>query len=109
MHELAAAKNIRFIVVLIPTKEAVFDRLWERPSMNYRNLAKNEAQVWIMTKDFLARNGVEYLDSLPALQEQFAKGIQPYRVTHDEHPNEKGHKAIARLVVGHLNSPKTLQ
>ncbi len=109
MHELAASRNIRFLVVLIPTKEAVFRQLWQNPSMSYRSLTENEERVWRITKDFLEHNGIEYLDSLPVLQEQLATGIQPYQVSHDGHPNEHGHKAITTLVAAHLESPKTSQ
>ena len=109
MHESAAARNIRFIVVLIPTKEAVFRQLWQNPSMSYRKLTENEERVWRITKDFLEHKGIEYLDSLPVLEEQLATGIQPYQVSHDGHPNEHGHKAIANLVALHLQSQKISQ
>ena len=104
MHELATRRGIRFLVVLIPTKEAVFRKLLQDSSVSYRALAENEERVWRITKDFLERNGIEYLDSLPVLREQLAAGIQPYRVSHDGHPNEPGHKAIAKLVAAHLES-----
>ena len=109
MHELAAARNIRFLVVLLPTKETVFRRLWQHPSTSYRSLTENEARVWTVIKDHLAHSGIEYLDALPVLREQLATGIQPYPVSHDGHPNEHGHKAIARLVAARLGSPKTSQ
>ncbi len=102
MHEFAAARGIRFLVMLIPTKETVFRELWQTPSINYRNLAENEESVWKLTKYFLERNGIEYLDSLPSLREQLVVGIQPYQVSQDGHPNKYGHQAIARLVSGHL-------
>ena len=108
MHELAVVKNIRFLVVLIPTKEAVFRRLWQNPSESYRSLAENEERVWRITKDFLKSNGVEYLDTLSVLQEQLATGIQPYQVSHDGHPNAQGHEVIAKLVAARLELPKTL-
>jgi hypothetical protein len=53
MHGFAAARNIRFLVVLIPTKEAVFHQLWQHPSMIYRRLTENEERVWRITRDFL--------------------------------------------------------
>jgi hypothetical protein len=108
MHELAAARNIRFLIVLVPTKETVFHGLWQQPSMSYRSLTENEERVWRITRDFLEYNGIEYLDALPVLREQLATGIQPYKVSRDGHPNVHGHKAIAKLVAAHLESPKTL-
>lgn len=109
MHGFAAARNIRFLVVLIPTKEAVFRQLWQNPSISYRSLIENEERVWRITRDFLEHNGIEYLDSLPVLREQLATGIQPYQISHDGHPNKHGHKAIAKLVAAHLESSKTSQ
>lgn len=109
MHEFAATRNIRFFVVLIPTKEAVFRQLWQHPSMSYRSLTEMEERVWRITKDFLEQNGNEYLDALPVLREQLTTGIQPYQVSHDGHPNEHGHKAIAKLVAARLASSKTSQ
>jgi len=109
MHEYAAARNVLFLVVLIPTKETVFCKLWQAPSIMYRSLIENEERVWRTTKDFLEHNGIEYLDVLPALQEQLATGIQPYQVSQDGHPNEHGHTAIAKFVAAHLEFSKSSQ
>lgn len=109
MHELAVTRKIRFFVVLIPTKEAVFRQLWQNPSVNFRLSTEHEERIWKITKDFLEHNGIEYLDTLPALREQLLSGVQPYQVSHDGHPNAHGHKAIAKLVASYLASPKALQ
>jgi hypothetical protein len=109
MHELAASRSIRFIVVLIPTKEAVFRQLWENSTMSYRRATENEERVWQSTKDFLVQNTIEYLDALPELREQLMRGVQPYQVSHDGHINEHGHAAIAKLVAAYLASPKASQ
>jgi hypothetical protein len=78
MNKYAVARNIRLLVVLIPTKETVFRNLWQSPSRSYSNLTENEERFWRATKDFLEQNGIEYLDSWSVLQEQLAAGIQPY-------------------------------
>lgn len=103
MNDRASDKKIRFIVVLIPTKELVFQKLVENPSLVYRNLTDNEVVTWKISKDFFEHNGIEYLDALPALQEQLSLGIQPYHASIDGHPNEHGHKAIANLITSYLN------
>jgi hypothetical protein len=105
MHERAAVGGVRFLVVLIPTKETVFRDLWQNPASSYRSLMENEERMWRTTKAFLERHGIEHLDALPALRERLAAGIQPYQVSIDGHPNEQGHGAIARLVAAHLASP----
>ena len=102
IKQLAMEKNIKFIVVLIPTKELVFQKLWSNPSYAYHSLIENETSFWKLTKDFLERNGIEYVDALPALREQLVSGIQPYPVSHDGHPNKHGHKAIANLIATYL-------
>ena len=105
MHQLATDRDIRFLVVLVPTKETVFRDLWKHPSTSYRSLIINEERFWSITKNFFSYNGIEYLDSLPVLKKQLALGIQPYPVSSDGHPNEHGHIAIADLVASHLRSP----
>ncbi len=107
MHERATARDIRFLVVLVPIKETVFRGRWQHPSLSYRRLTEEEGRFWTLTKDFLARHGIAYLDTLSALQELLAAGIQPYQVSQDGHPNRHGHRAIAKLVAAHLGSPKT--
>lgn len=105
MNEHASEGNIRFIVVLIPTKELVFQKLWSNPSPTYRNLTENEVVFWKITKDFLERNGIVYIDTLSVLREQLAFGIQPYQVSSDGHPNEHGHRCIANLIAAYLKQP----
>lgn len=102
IHERCSEENIRFLVVLIPTKETVFREFLKDPSQSYHSLIENEEQFRTTTKDFLAANGIEYLNSLPALREQLATGTQPYRVSWDGHPNGHGHNAIAKLLFEHL-------
>jgi hypothetical protein len=107
MNEYAIARNIRLLVVLIPTKEMVFSELWQNPSMSYSSLKEHEERFCRTTKDFFEQNGIEYLDALPALQGQLAVGIQPYQVSHDGHPNKHGHRAIAKLIAAYLELPRT--
>jgi len=102
MHRRAVGRNIRFLVVLIPTKEMVFRDLWQSPSASYRSLTENEERLWKLMKAFLEDHGIEYVDALPVLRDQLAASVQPYPVSHDGHPNESGHKAIARLVASRL-------
>jgi hypothetical protein len=106
MQASAEARDIRFLVVLIPTKEAVFGRQWQHPPEVYRRLLENEARVWNITGDFLAQNGIEYLDALPVLRGQLAAGLQPYPVSADGHLNEHGQRAIAELVAGSLGAER---
>lgn len=102
MNEICRHKDIRFLVVLIPTKELVFSELPNNPSGAYNILTDSEVKFRMITKDFFERNRIEYLDVLPALLRQLDNGNQPYKVSWDGHPNEKGHSAIARLIRKYL-------
>ena len=98
MNELATQHDKRFLVLLIPTKEFVFHELVRKPSPSYLNLIQNEKLVWKATKEFFEKNDIEYVDVFPAFREQLSTGILPYQVSHDGHPNEHGHLAIANFV-----------
>jgi len=106
MHHLAAKEGIEFFVVLIPTKEFVFHALVQRSSspmpQSYQNLVTNENLLWNRTKAFLQEHGIDYVDSLQALRNSLSKGNQPYKISHDGHPNALGHRAIATLVQSHM-------
>ncbi len=106
MNDLATADSIRFLVVLIPTKESVFRDLVERPTASYRSLIENEELFLRTTVDFLDRYGIEYVDALPALRKQFLAGSQPYQPTADGHPNVFGHRAIAELISNRLRGSR---
>ncbi len=106
MHSLAARDDKRFLVVLIPTKELVFQPLVHSPSLSYRTLVQNEVQIWNTTKEFLDRHGIEYVDVLPGLREQLSAGIQPYQESRDGHPNQHGHRVIAKLIHTRLQKPQ---
>jgi hypothetical protein len=105
MQEAATARGIRFLVVLLPTKEAVFGPVWRDPPASYRTLSENEERLWSMTRHYLEDHGIAHVDGLPALRQQLAAAAQPYPVSYDGHPNEHGHQAIARLVAAHLEGP----
>src|SRR5215813_7999305 len=104
LNDLSIMKNIRFVVVLVPTKELVFKELGTNPTKNYLSLTQNEEQFWKITKSFLKENAIEYLDALPALRKQLTSGNQPYQESSDGHPNEYGHAAIAKLVAAYLKT-----
>ncbi len=107
MNELAAEQTIRFVVVLIPTKELVFKNLWSEPSASFATLTSNEILFWSRTKAFLKANNIDFIDVLPALRGQLESGIQPYHSTQDGHPNKFGHQAIAASLSDRLTRTTT--
>lgn len=102
MHERAKINNIRLLVVLIPTKESTFSGLWNKYPDKYKQLIESEKGFWRSTKSFLDANKIDYVDTLPSLQGELARGIQPYFVDADGHPNKSGHQAIAESIAEHL-------
>lgn len=103
MKQLANRDGVRFIVLLIPTKELVFSRKAKNvDSGSYHKLLHNEQQFWKDTKEYFKNNDIEYIDSLKALQEKLETGPQPYMVSHNGHPNAEGQGTIAAEVKSYL-------
>jgi hypothetical protein len=108
MDARARADHIRFVVVLIPTKELVFAESAEKSaSQAYKKQIRNEVMVWTMIRAFLEANGIEYVEPLASLRKQLAEGNQPYPVL-DAHPNATGHAVIAAAVYDKLNEAKRM-
>ena len=105
MQVRATAAQIRFVVLLIPTKELVFAETWRTPSPAYRRLSQNEERFRREVKSFLEREGIAQVDALPALRAELAAGRQPYPVSQDGHPNAAGYAAIARAVAAAVKQP----
>jgi hypothetical protein len=109
LDAVARANHIRFVVVLIPTKELVFAEVTEKhASQTYKKAIRDEVMVRSMTRAFLDANGIEYVEPLASLRKQLAEGNQPYPVSFDGHPNAAGHAAIAAVVYDKLNEAKRM-
>jgi len=103
LNQLASRDGIRFIVLLIPTKEFVFSEQAEGvTSQNYHALVRNELQFWQETKFFLEDHSILYIDALLPLQAELETGFPPYRITSDGHPNKHGYRAIAGAINSYL-------
>lgn len=91
-------RGIRFLVVLLPTKQAVFRPFVTHPTAAYTAVVGNEDQARAITTEFLGRNGIAFVDVLEPLRRQLAAGEQPYPASHDDHPNAIGHGVIAEQI-----------
>ncbi len=107
LDRMAKTNGIRFLALLIPTKELVFQNYWTNPVPAFQRLLQHERAMWESTQSILRSNRVEFLDALPALRAQLAQGIQPYPVTEDGHPNRHGHEAIAAAVAARWSADST--
>lgn len=102
MKQRADEAGVGFAVLLIPTKELVFEHQVRLASTRippaYERLIENEKEVIHITRAFMDENGIDYIDALPALRAKVADGVQPYDYTVDGHPNAVGQHAIATSV-----------
>ncbi len=98
----------RLAVVLIPTKETVFNVLVKSDPVDprLRRLVANESKVRRLVVSFLQERGIPYLDAMDSLTACFERGVQPYPVSRDGHPNRAGYHAIAQAVGALLTAPQ---
>lgn len=102
LHRRAAAAGIRFVVIMIPTKEFAFGERSGETKASYRRLLEQEDKFHRLIEAHLAEHGIEYIDTTPALRKVLDSDTNPYRVTIDGHPNARGHEAIAELLAARL-------
>jgi hypothetical protein len=102
MSTIAQGAGLRFLVVLIPTKELVFFDTFggdtDRRLLPVLELAHEEQEMSAELKNELRLSGISYADMLPPLRESLSAGDSPYSVTSDGHPNAQGNKVIAAAV-----------
>lgn len=82
MSEKAKKSNIKFMVVLIPTKEMVFKDMAAahgiKISDDYAASIKNERVIFQRIEEALNREKIIFLDTLPYLKKVLADNAQPY-------------------------------
>lgn len=104
LHERASARGIRFVVLVIPTKEIVFRERVAKPSPAYAALASPESRVMELVRAHLSARRIESIDATESLRAQLASGVSPYPASSDGHPNPSGHLAIAEQVARAIRS-----
>jgi hypothetical protein len=102
MNELCHQNHVRFVVVVIPTKEMVFaDYLEHRPNLPLSDeldeLIANERVALGKTFQFFTDSNISYVDTLPALKASAQDAIYA-RSASDMHPNKSGYRVIAQAV-----------
>src|SRR5574341_322301 len=97
--ERCRVARVRFFVALIPTKEAAFRARAEgtlRGQSYIQDVWTAEDRAHERAVTFLARAGIDTIDTLPALAGVIASGVNPYREDQESHPIKPGYEAIAR-------------
>lgn len=102
----ADARGARFLVVLIPTKEAAYCRPLQSageslPSALLKLCEAEERVKADLIKSLAARN-IAYVDAKPDLEEQVRRHVQIYPSDADGHPGASGHAVIARAVYNNV-------
>ena len=112
MNDICDQQQIRFVVVIIPTKELVFsDYLEHNPKLALSDvldkLIDNERVARTKTLQFLTDAGITYVDTLPTLKGSLEQKLYA-RTASDMHPNRSGYRVIAEAVVLSLRQDKNL-
>lgn len=106
MEQSAHKAGVRFFVLRIPTKELVFEPLVGAGSgvapEEYRLLVEDEQTFWAEADEFFRQYGIRQIDSIPFLRQCLERGVSPYKMTRNGHPNAAGHRAIADSVLDAL-------
>jgi hypothetical protein len=102
MDEMCRQNGIRFIVVIIPTKEMVFSEYLENNdtihlSSVLNGLVANERAARERTFSYLTKASISYVDLLPALK-RAAQHELYNRTATDMHPNRNGYRVYAEAV-----------
>jgi len=108
MERRCRSMGVRFVVAFISTKEYVFRKFAKGTSGEagyMKNLWRAEDSVRKEAFAYFEKNGIEVVDTLPALESMIAGGDNPYkqavnvpREDGDGHPVKEGYRAIANSI-----------
>jgi hypothetical protein len=105
MARLCIHNGCDLIVVIIPSKETVFADYLRNAEINLKavidSLIRNESLATAELETFLRREGIRYVETLPALRSS-ARGELYYRGPADMHPGANGYKVIGTTVAKFL-------
>jgi hypothetical protein len=109
MRSVTERQGIRFIVVVIPTKERVYSELLRRAGYpaKYPRLAEAFVQEDVARAaiiELLHEQNIEVLDLLSPLEAQ-VRNRDLYQLA-DPHPNREGYRVIAEKIDRYLNLPR---
>jgi hypothetical protein len=106
MNHLCVQAGCKFLVVIIPTKETVFaEYIAKNPELHLKEALErvivNEQSVKVDLVEFLTREGISYVDTLPALRRSIKDQLYA-PTTRDMHPGKNGYRVIGKTVVDYL-------
>lgn len=102
MADIAAANEVDFLVVLIPTKESVLLRPMAAPRSEcedyVRKVLDAEESMRTRVMAYFKERGIEYVDTLEPLAAA-GRAERIFLRSADDHPNGRGYRVIAEEVV----------
>lgn len=103
MAQEAKAQGRRFAVVILPYLPQVYDEIWNasfgsRPELYDRGIASRRLE------EFGREEGVEVIDTTPAMVAEARRIRGGLHFSTDRHPNVAGHRVIAQAVAERLKS-----
>ena len=104
MHQLCKINNIKFVVVVIPTKETVYSKYIDLRFEKYDLLKKYidcELKVNNEITNHFKYNDINCIEILPSLQNKIG-GQMIYTSGIDGHPNKYGNGFIAQAIAEYL-------
>ncbi len=110
MKNRTQKSGVEFLVILIPTKERVYEELVNAnkgPAI-FNQLVVDEA---ILEKDlvrFFEREKIRYLPLLPSLKLALWSGLAPYPNNSDGHPNGTGYQVLSECIAAYIDHEKIL-
>ena len=106
MKNHAEARNIHFLVVMIPTKERVYCGYLKETGASIPDalltLCDDEERVRAQLAELFAAKGIGFVDVRPALQAEVHAHAAIYPQDSDGHPTAEGYRAIARAAFAAL-------
>jgi lysophospholipase L1-like esterase len=108
MQTICQKNNIKFVIVIIPTKERVYKKLIledKKLSKIFQKHLSEETKVDMLTQSFLKENKIPYINSIPYLEKASYKK-QLYPNNYEDHPKRNGYRVIAEAINEYLDKPE---
>ena len=106
MQNEVSAKQVKLIVLLLPTKESVYAKVRSAKmplDPTYQKLVDMEGRIRSEIISTCQAQRIECVDALPYLSSALERGERLYPTTTESHPNARGYLVIASAVNENLS------
>lgn len=110
MRRRTREAEVEFLVVLIPTKERVYEEVAkanQAPPI-FNQLIKDEWSLENSLVQFFERENIRHLSLLSSLKQALWSGLAPYPNNNDGHPNGTGYKSISQCIAVYIQQENIL-